>query len=714
MSVIQNLRDKYARWAAAAIGLSIVGFILMDALGGRGSLFDGQSTTVGNINGKKIELEAFNTLMTTRRNSAKTQGMDMPEQQLLESVWNERVNELLLEEEYEALGITVSDAELNDLLFGANPHPEIKQAFSNEQGQFDSNAARQYFDNVKRSNNPVEIERVNQFVDELIRSRKEAKYMSLLSNSVYVPKWLVEKRNADNSLIANISYVSVPYSSIPDTAVKVSDDDIQQFINDRKNEFQQKEERRGISYVLFPVVPSGSDSSAARNSVMQLKSQFDTTTNYDDFMNKNGSNMPFYDSYISGKEIRHTNKDSILSQPVGVVYGPYLDQNNFIFSKVLGVKQWPDTVKVRHVLISFQVTDPQSGQVMGQRDDSTARRLVDSVAALHRSGQSFDSLVVKFSNDPGSVQTKGVYEGVTTGRMVASFNDFIFDNKPGATGVVRTDYGYHFIEVMTHKGSSPAYKVAYLAKPIQVSSTTENNAYNQANAFAAKVEDLGSFNSEFDKNLKGRGINKVNAADIRAVDFSIAGINGSSRAFIKNVYEADRNEVVGPEKIGDAYIVAVVTEVNKPGLQTPASVRSYIEPILRNKKKAQLIKNNIGSVTTLEAVSAKLKLPIETADSVRLGGGGLNPVNYESRVIGATFHPANKGKVVTQAIEGQSGVYVIRVNSTSTTPVGVANIDEQRKMLEVQTRQQMSNYQSSPVNVLRQIADIKDNRSKFY
>jgi peptidyl-prolyl cis-trans isomerase D len=717
MSVIQNIRDKYARWAVVAIALSLLGFILMDALAGPGAggLFSGNSTTIGKINGKKLDVDQFGRLMAVREESAKTQGMNMSQQDLLERVWNEEVNNALLEEEYEELGITVTDAELEDMLFGSNPHPELQQAFTNPQtGQFDPNAARQYFDNVRRSNNPVEINRLNLFLDELVRSRKEAKYTSLFTNSIYIAKWMVEKRNADNSLMANVSYVTVPYASIPDTAVKVSDADIQDFINKRKSDFETKEERRGISYVLFPATPSASDSAAARNSIAQLKAQFDTVTNYPTFIERQGSTMPYYDSYISGPEIKHTSKDSILAQPVGTTYGPYLDQSNFILSKIIGVKQWPDTVKVRHILIAYQVQDPQSGQVMGQRDDSTARKLIDSVAALHRSGQSFDSLVVKFSNDFSSVAANGVYDDVTTGKMVAPFNDFIFDNKPGTTGVVKTEYGYHYVEVMTHQGSSPAYKIAYMAKPITISSATENNVYNQARSFAANVNDQASFNQAADRDLKARGITRMVATDIRPIDHSIAGIDGTSRDFIRNVYDADKGDVLAPVKIGNSYIVAVVTEINKPGLQSVNTVRSYIEPILRNRKKAQQIAKSIGNITTLEDVSARLKQPIQAADSVRLGGGGLNPIGYEARVIGAAFNPANKGKVVTQALEGQSGVYVIRVNSTGTTPVSVANIDEQRKMLETQTRQQVSSYQFSPVNTLRAAADIKDYRAKFY
>jgi len=179
-----------------------------------------------------------------------------------------------------------------------------------------------------------------------------------------------------------------------------------------------------------------------------------------------------------------------------------------------------------------------------------------------------------------------------------------------------------------------------------------------------------------------------------------------------------------PERVGDSYIVAVVTEINKPGTISVATARRYIEPILRNQKKAALLKKRIGNITTLEAVSSAVKQPIQVVDSVRFSGGNNGAITYESKVTGAIFNPANKGKVVSEAIEGQGSVFVIRVDNVAATVVENADVIGQKRLMESQGRMSilMSNQfgnsfgqrQYDPALVLRKAAKIKDNRNKFY
>ena len=163
-------------------------------------------------------------------------------------------------------------------------------------------------------------------------------------------------------------------------------------------------------------------------------------------------------------------------------------------------------------------------------------------------------------------------------------------------------------------------------------------------------------------------------------------------------------------------MVAVVTDVTEPGLPSATSARPMIEPLLRNKKKGEIISKNIGQVTSLEEVANKMKQPVQTADSLRLSGG--RNFGYEPKVLGAVFNPANKGKVVSQPIVGYNGVYAIRVDDQTTTPVDVANVDEQRKQLESQSKNQVMQqmqYGMNPVlDPLKKAATIKDYRAKFY
>lgn len=724
MSVIQKIRDKYARWAVVAIALSLLGFIMMDAFAGRGSIFSGQSTTVGKINGKKIDYQDFaKKVEATEKFQRDQQGGDLGEagrQQVVQNLWDQEINDVVLAKQYNELGLTVSEKELRDILYGANPPQDLRQRFTDPNtGVYNGVQAQQFIGQIKKQGTQQDKDQLNQYLESLEKDRLQTKYTSLLANSIHFPKWMLEKRNVDNSLMAKVSFVSVPYASISDSTVKVSDDEIKTYINDHKKQFEQEEETRSISYVTFSAAPNASDSAAVRAAVMELKPKFDTVTNYETFISRN-STMPFYGGFITKSAIQQPNKDSILSAPVGVVYGPYLDagQNaTYVLSKIIDSKVIPDTVKVRHILVATH-QQTQTGELMPVREDSSAKHLVDSIQALHKAGTPFDSLVVKFSDDPGSKSTGGVYDNVTTGRMVPPFNDFIFTHNTGETGIVKTDFGYHYVEILSQKGSSPAYKIAYLAKPIVASQETENTAQNAATIFAGDSRNEKAFNENWEKNLRSKGINKLSATDIRPLDFSIQGINGTSRKFVKDIFEADKGDVIGPELVGDTYVVALVTDVAEEGLASVARVRPAVEPILRNKKKAEQIKKNIGQISTLEAVASKMNQQVQTIDSVRFSGAN-NMLGYEPKVLGASFNPANKGKVVNEPIPGQAGVYVLRVDNTSTVPVETASIEEQRKMMETQARQrlmQMMQYGGGNpfIEPLKKAADIKDNRAKFF
>jgi peptidyl-prolyl cis-trans isomerase D len=717
MSIIQTIQEKYAKVMAVIIALALLIFVIMLAFENGGSLFS-SSNTVGEVDGKEISGESFSHKVQAYQRNSNQQAGEYASAQAVEQAWNETVDSIILAKEYQKLGLTVTDKEINNLIFSENAPQEFKQIFTNPQtGVYDPAFAREQFNKYKKSGNPDEKAYLNLLIDFVERRTLEEKYTSLMANSINVPKWFVEKRNIDNSQMAKLSFVSVPYATISDSAVKVSDDEIRAYLNEHKKQYEQKEESRAISYVSFSAAPSTADSATARNTLLKLKPQFDTINNYKNFVARN-SNMPLYEGYISSSAMQQPNKDSILSQPVGVVYGPYLDVNQYVLSKVYSTARVHDTVSIRHILVATHQQMQQGGEPVRVREDSTAKKIIDSVQNLHRSGTSFDSLVVRYSEDPGSKEKGGKYEDITSGRMMPEFNDFIFTNSVGKTGVVQTSYGYHFIEVLSAKGSSAGYKVAYLARPIETSPETESAAQNAAALFAGDSRNEKTFNDNWEKNLKAKGINKLSATDIMPMSYNVQGLNGEARKLVKGIFEADKGDVVGPEKIGDAFVVAVVTSVNKKGEMGTARARTEIEPILRNKKKAEQIKKNIGQISSLEAVAQKTGQQVITADSVRFGSG--SPVlGYEPKIIGAAFNPAIKGKVANEAIAGQTGVYVLRVDNISTTPVATANVEEQRRQMEMQARQglmsQMQYGGGNPfTNSLKKAAKIEDNRAKYW
>ncbi|MCH5599982.1 peptidylprolyl isomerase [Niabella ginsengisoli] len=534
------------------------------------------------------------------------------------------------------------------------------------------------------------------------------KYDALLTNSINFPKWMVEKENAQNSLISKVSFVREPYASISDSAVKITDADIKAYVDAHENDFKQTESR-SVSYVAFNAQPNAADSAQAKENLLALKPAFDSAKNMKDYLMTQSINN-YYDGYISGNRIQVPVKDSIFKVGTGNVYGPYVDGGSYALAKIVAARQIPDTVSVRHILIGLFQQDPQSGQRVQIRDTATAKKLADSISLVIRNGGNFDSLAAKFSDDQGSVQNGGKIENIPSGQNVPEFNDFTFTNPVGTKGVVKTEYGYHYVEILSQKGSATGYKIAYLNKPIEASTETDMAANSAATKFAGEATDQKSFDAAADKLQKEKGIYKSVAQDLQPTGSMIQGV-GASRSFVKSVYNADLGDVIQPERVGDFYVVAVVTEVNKEGTMSPAKARAMVEPLLVNQKKAEIITQKIGKITSLEAAAKTLNKQVETADSLRFGGQPSMSLGFEPKVIGAAFNKANVNKVINEAIPGTQGVYVVRIDNLSSTPVQAANVEELRKMRSMQARQQ-AQFQS--LQALREAATIKDNRSKFY
>lgn len=709
MSIIQTIRDKAAWIIIGAIALALIAFIVQDAFSGRsGGLFSGQSTTLGKINGTKVEVTEFESRLNAAEANYAQAGQPVDEQfrqQIRESLWNEYVEKAVLDKEMDKLGFVISDKEKGDILYGPNPPQQLRQQFTNpETGVYDAQAAYQAIRGLKKKS-PEYNNFWGEFVPALEKQRAREKFVGMISKSYYVPKWLIEKRNANNSQVASISYVSVPYTSIPDSTIKITDDEIRKYIQDRKKAFEQ-EQVRGIEYVLFDAAPSAADSAAVREHVEKLKDSFATATDIKGFLLRENSQTPYYESNISRKEIRIANIDTIVKTPVGGVYGPYLDGGSYTLARMVSVKQWPDTVKVRHILVATHQRDQRTGELTPVRYDTTAKRIVDSVELAIKGGANFDTLCLKYSDD-GTKSTGGVYDGVVTGRMTTAFNDFIFGNPVGSKGVVKTEYGYHYVEVLTHKGSSPAYNIAYFSEPVYPSDLTTNTAQQAAASFAAESRNR----QQFEDNVKKKNLTKFNAYDVAPLANSIPGV-GVNRELVRWMYnEAKVGDVATqPFFIGDKYIVPVLVNAYEKGLMPVEKARPLVEYKIRNEKKAQQIAQKVGNApASLDAVAKATNQPVQQLDSVQFAMGYIPAVGNELKLIGASFNKNYQAKV-SDPITGESGVYYIKVNNISALPNAPLDIKLQQQMAAQQI--QRSSYLI--IETLKKTADIKDNRYKFY
>lgn len=706
MSIIQKLQQRQ-KWVFGAIALALILFIVQDRFMSKGSgLFGGQSSVVGVVDGKNIDYMDYQARIKQAEDQYQAQGYPMNDfmrQNLQEQIWNQYIMEEVMQKQEDQLGLKVSSKEIDDMLF-VNPSPQLRQMLTDPKtGQFDPNALKQQIAAIKKKKDKAALKQFNDFINGMVKQRITEKYNSLLGNTAYIPKWMMEKTNTDNSSIASISYVNVPYTTVPDNAVKVTDDDIAAYVDKHKNEYKQ-ETSRSIYYVTFNAAPSSKDSADIKDQLYKLKPEFEKDTNANAFLIRNGSETNFLDDYVSKSKMQMPGKDSIQSLAVGAVYGPYLDANKYTLAKMIGKKDVPDSVKVRHILI--KIIDRQKGQI---REDSVAKKLIDSIAAAIKGGADFNEMVLKYSEDEGSKNNKGEYDFNISSSLVPAFHDVAFYEPVGTKKVVKgesNDYvGYHYIEVLSQKNFQPAYKVAYLSKSVVPSNETDNTASGAANQFAGESRTAKAF----DDNIAKRKYNKLAATDIKPTATNIPGL-GDSRQLVKWIYDADKGDVSEVYSVGDKYVVAMVAEINKEGVMSPSKARPMVENLLRNQKKAEIITKKIGSANSLEAVAKAAGVEVKRADSVAFSTGIIPNVGQEAKVVGATFNKQWQGKVTTPIV-GNGGVFVIKTENISAVPNANGDLETQRNAMLAQMKQ-AAGYRS--LEMLTKAANVKDNRAKFF
>ena len=694
MSFIQNIRERGAWIIFGIIAIALIAFILQDGIGRKRGASD--ISTLGKVNGQVINKIEFEEKLDVQLQNYAAQGVKR--EQLLGFLWSQEVDRLLVKSEEEKLGLSVGTKELSEVLFG-NESP-FKQEFTDKTtGEFKVNDAKQAVAQIKKSKNADQIKQIEKiYIEPSVENRIRNKYQVLVIKGVQVPKWLSEKQFAETNAIASISFVGIPYTTIVDSTIKVSDDDIATYLKENAAAYQVEEGSRAISFIGFSAAPAAQDSVSARQEIEALKQDFKNTTDAAKYLNKVGSEIPYYDSYISKKSLQIPQKDSVLNVGVGGVYGPYVDGRNFTIAKVLGVKQWPDSASVRHILIA--TVNPQTGQQI--REDSVAKKLADSISLAIKGGASFESMVATYSDDAGSKATGGKYEMFPQAKMVPAFNDFSFDNPVGTKSVVKTDFGYHYMEVLKQTAKGPAYKIAYLSKMVMPSNETINAASTAAAQFASSSKDVASFNANAVKLAK----QVIPATGIKANDFDIQGI-GTARNIVRWAYEKDVNTVSEPFELGDNYIVAVITSEEKEGLASVAAARPQVEGIIRDKKKAEKIKATIKG-TTLDAIAANANAIVQRADSIGFNFAMITGLGNEPKLVGAAFNKALLNKI-SEPIFANTGVYTISVNGISAKQAQQDPLFFKDELLE-RTRSVMFRSISS----LKKVAKIEDNRSKLY
>ncbi len=712
MQIIQNIRDKGAAIVIGVIALSLIGFLLMDAKGGGNRLFGASnSTTIGKVNGEAIEITDFNKKVKEQEDQMQGNNINAAQRaQMRTSTWERIVSEKVFYDEVKKLGIELAPKELTTVLYSAEDAPQLlKQSFTDQKtGVYDVEKVRQWWASAKKFKNEQREDIEMRIIEPLKLEAAVSKYSAMVGAAAYYPDWQQAKDSAEKNTFANISYVSVPYNVISDSTIKVTDEEISSYLQKHKYQYEKEEETRNISYVTFSANASLADSEQVRNTVAALKEGFIKDSSAQAYAARNGSIIPFYDGFVLKSKLQMGMKDSISALPKGGVFGPYLDGNNYVLARMVETRSMPDSVKCRHILI--KIGDAQNPQI---REDSVARKLIDSIQTAIKGGADFNAMVLKYSDDEGSKNTKGEYKFSSTSSLVDSFYRTIFYEPVGTKKIVKGQtggqqgyIGYHYIEVLEQWKQEPAYKVAYLAKDIIASNETINKADQQATKLSAEARSLKALNEYTQKN----GFQKITGnPPVKENDNQLGSLQ-DARELIKWAFEAKQGDVSTPFRMSDQIVVAVLEDIQEKGLPSAKAARADVERLIRNDKKAAEIIKKLGANPTLEAAATAYAKQVETAgadSSITFTAVIINGIGNEPKLIGAAFNKDYQSKVSAPII-GNNGVYVIKVNGYGTKPADPMTAAKTQQLQNL--RQRTANWFQG----IRKQADVKDNRSKFF
>jgi peptidyl-prolyl cis-trans isomerase D len=702
MGVMNYLRERMGKILAIVIGLALFAFIIGEVLRSGSSFFHDDRNMLGEVDGEKVAYDDFSKLLEQNTNQFKQQsGQANLNAQftsyLQDNTWNEEVNRIILGKEVDKLGITVSGDEAQSMVSGNNPNPQIIQAFGDPKtGQLDKARLNGFLNNLKtaKADDPMKAQWL-QFVGQMVSAKTEEKYSVLVTNGLYVNALDTKDDYEAKNKLVNFKYVSVAYSSIPDSKVTLTDDDYKSYYDEHRSEFNNKQELRSFDYVSFNASASKDDSTAIKDQLAKLIPAFKSSTNDSLFVQVNAETKTPY-GYKHKGQLGDPKLDTVMfSAQKGFIYGPYLSNGSYKLAKLVDSRIGPDSVKARHILLDIN---------QGGLQKALAR--ADSLKKLLDAGKPFADLAKMYSIDKNSGEKGGELGTFGRGAMIPAFEDAVFNGKKGETKIVTSQFGVHIIQIEDQKGSSQVVEVAVVDKPITASAKTQAAAYSKAQAF------LGSLTKDdFDAQAKKAGLAKKTAADVNAIAFGLPGLD-NARDLVRWVFKADKGDFADQVfVVGDQYIIPTLTTIKPKGILPLDLVKKQIELPVRNHVKAKQLLDKMQAAenggATIDQVAQKAGSKVTPVQNVVLANPVIPGLSLDYKVIGTIF--GSKPNKLSKPIEGAQGVYVFIIDNF-VNPAPLTNGVREREQI-AQTLVQRA--QPQIFDALKDKANVKDYRSKF-
>ncbi len=696
MTTLERIRSR-AGLLVAIVGFALLAFVLGDLFRSGNFFWSESPNELGKIGTQVITNEEFdarvnvakeNMMRQQQRTELDEQSIDMVRNQS----WNQLVYESLITKQYDKLGINVSKEELFDMVQGKNPHPQIIQAFTDPKtGKFSPSTVIQFINNLDQQT-PETRQQWIDFEKGIKSERLSSKYNSLLNAGLYVTKAEAKANYLELNRLAKFQYVTKRYTDLPDSLFKPSESETQTYYNAHKNTYKQEESLRTFEYVMFEPLASPDDIKAAEKEIATIGQEFAATKEDSAFVQSNSDGEINF-SYVKNGSLGILIDSAMFRASEGYTTAPYFENNTFKVAKLMSIKNMPDSVKARHILIKPINNDMVKTKA---KADSIKKLITDKVMP-------FEQLAFAVSEDEGSKIKGGDLGWFKENMMVKPFNDACFFGKVGDMPVVESQFGIHIIEITGKGAESKRVQVGVVERLLRPSSKTFQQFYGKAADFQSKTQTAEAF----DKEIVAQGLNKRIASDVKELDKNLPGLTGA-REVIKWVYNNKKMTVSSVFEADGKFVVAKITNIKDKGILPLDAVKEIVEASLRKDKKAEKLMTDLASVSTLDAAATKTSSVIQTADNTNFGTGFIPGVGREVDVLSFVF----TGKVGQQSkiIKGDNGVYMVKVESFIEAKPSVDNYKQNKETLQSQLKQRVD---YDLFEALKQKVDIKDNRARF-
>ncbi len=696
MALINKINEK-----SGIIAGVIAGALILFMLGGdiltNGSIFNMGKDRIGKINGENITLPEYQYVLNLQEREfeiLREQSVGENDRPGVEyQAWNELITKLAYNPQFNALGLTVTSEEVIDMVQGKFIHPQIISAFGGDQEFNKENVLNflQNFDKVQ----PTIQERWRLIEKKLPEIRIREKYVNLLKKTEYVTQEEAKRAYSEQNDKAEVKYVFVPYSTIEDSSVQVTDAQLESYISKNKQKYKV-EAGKTIDYVIFNFTPSEEDSAAIKTETAELAAGFKTTDN-DTLYVASNSEVPSLPQYIGMGELPEALKSSG-TLAVDSVYGPFLSNSSYSLYKVL--KATNDSIyslKASHILFRIDA------------DKEAAKKQANEILAKLKAGASFEEMARLHGTDGTKDRGGDLGWFSNNGQMVKQFEDacFKFNGKGLLPGLVETQFGYHIIKI-TEAKTNKKYLIATVEKEITAMDGTKDILYGKASTFAAAVKDTQTFIEEIKKDPT---LERRTSPNTDKSARSLTGLS-NAREIVKWAFnEAKVGSVSQVFTLDNQYVVAILAGERKEGTASVNDVRYEVTQKVKNELKGDKILEKLGPLTgDTESIGTTYgpQAMKGTASDVTFSSSSVNVIGYDPVACGKVF--GLKPGAKTTAFKGETGVVILELVKIQPAPE-VADYNQ----FKTQKETQRSGMDESNIDeAIKKLTDVTDNRYKFY